>query len=117
MRDYIRGCRLAFLAVLLLCVASLSAQQPGQLPTPAEGDYVIPDFHFASGEALRGLRMHYATFGTPVRDAKGQGDKCGAALTRHQRYRRTIPGTSVCGCAIWAGATTRCHALLRHSAG
>jgi homoserine O-acetyltransferase len=72
MRDYIRGRRLALLAVLLSTVASLSAQQPGQLPAPAEGDYVIPDFHFSSGEALRGLRMHYATFGTPVRDAKGK---------------------------------------------
>jgi homoserine O-acetyltransferase len=72
MRDYIRGRRLTLLAVLLSTVASLSAQPPGQLPAPAEGDYVIPDFHFLSGEALRGLRMHYATFGTPVRDAKGK---------------------------------------------
>ena len=72
MRDYIRGRRLTLLAVLLSTVGSLSAQPPGQLPAPAEGDYVIPDFHFSSGEALRGLRMHYATFGTPVRDAKGK---------------------------------------------
>jgi homoserine acetyltransferase len=42
------------------------------LPAPAEIDYVIPDFHFSSGEALRRLRMHYATFETPVRDAKGK---------------------------------------------
>jgi homoserine O-acetyltransferase len=72
MRDYIRGPRLTFLAVLLSCVASLSAQQSGQLPAAKEGDYVVPDFHFASSEELRGLRMHYATLGTPVRDAKGK---------------------------------------------
>jgi len=42
------------------------------LPTPTEGDSFFLDFHFTSGEALPKLRMHYATFGTPVRDAKGQ---------------------------------------------
>jgi homoserine O-acetyltransferase len=68
-RAYIR--RLTLLAVVLSCGASLSAQQPGKLPAPTQGDYFLPDFHFTSGEAMR-VRMHYATFGTPVRDAKGK---------------------------------------------
>src|ERR1039458_2578937 len=72
MRAYIRGPRLTFLAVLLSCVASLSAQQPGQLPAPKEDDYVSHDFHFKSGETLPEVRMHYRTFGTLVRDAKGR---------------------------------------------
>jgi len=40
--------------------------------TPKEGDYISKDFHFKSGESLPELRMHYMTFGSPVRDANGQ---------------------------------------------
>jgi homoserine O-acetyltransferase len=72
MRVYIRAVRVVFLAVIFSCGASLLAQQAAQLPAPAQGDYVVADFHFSSGEALRGLRMHYATFGTAARDAKGK---------------------------------------------
>ena len=72
MRAYINAARFASLIVLLLCGALLRAQQTGLLLAPTQGDYVIPDFHFASGEELHGLRMHYATFGTPARDAKGK---------------------------------------------
>ena len=68
----IPAAKFAFLAVLLSCAASLSAQQPSQLPTPKEGDYVSHDFHFKSGETLSELRIHYATFGSPVRDANGK---------------------------------------------
>ena len=72
MRAYLNAVRFASLAVLLFCGASLWAQQASQLPAPTQGDYVVSDFHFASGEELRGLRMHYATFGTPTHDAKGK---------------------------------------------
>jgi|SRR5580658_5210232 homoserine O-acetyltransferase len=64
--------KLALLAIVLFCVATLLAQQTGPLPTPREGDYVSHDFHFTSGETLPELRMHYATFGTPVRDSNGR---------------------------------------------
>lgn len=72
MRAYISAAKFAFLAVLLFLAATLLAQQAGQLPTPKEGDYVSHDFHFKSGETLPELRIHYATFGTPVRDANGR---------------------------------------------
>jgi homoserine O-acetyltransferase/O-succinyltransferase len=36
-----------------------------------EGDFVIGDFRFASGETLPELRLHYRTYGTPARDAQG----------------------------------------------
>ena len=41
------------------------------LPVPAQGDYVIKDFRFASGQTLPELKIHYRTLGTPRRDAKG----------------------------------------------
>jgi homoserine O-acetyltransferase len=37
-----------------------------------EGDVTLRDFRFASGEALPELRIHYATLGTPRRDAAGR---------------------------------------------
>jgi homoserine O-acetyltransferase len=36
-----------------------------------EGDAVLRDFRFGSGERMAELRIHYATLGTPRRDAKG----------------------------------------------
>ena len=48
------------------CRSPASAQQP------VEGDYVIHDFRFASGEVLPALRLHYTTLGQPLRDASGQ---------------------------------------------
>jgi homoserine O-acetyltransferase len=41
-------------------------------PLPQEGDYVIRDFHFTSGETLPELRMHYTYFGYPRKDAQGR---------------------------------------------
>jgi homoserine O-acetyltransferase/O-succinyltransferase len=60
---------------LLLLVAVCGAQpkqlSPAQL-TPLEGDYVLRDFHFKSGETLPELRMHYMPLGKPVRDGNGR---------------------------------------------
>jgi homoserine O-acetyltransferase/O-succinyltransferase len=39
---------------------------------PLESDYVLHDFHFASGETLPELRMHYTYFGKAKRDAQGR---------------------------------------------
>src|SRR5213592_2703911 len=57
------------LAFALVSATALVAQTP--VFTPVEGDYVITDFRFASGESLPELRLHYATFGRPGRDARG----------------------------------------------
>ena len=40
--------------------------------TPAEGDFVIPNFRFKSGQVLPELKLHYATLGTPARDVSGR---------------------------------------------
>jgi homoserine O-acetyltransferase/O-succinyltransferase len=66
---------LLFLAVGFAS-ATCRAQQGGNLPPgvppPQEGDYIARDFHFKSGETLAELRLHYLTFGKPVRDAAGR---------------------------------------------
>jgi len=53
-------------------------------PPPAvktEGDYVIENFKFASGESLPELRLHYTTLGAPHRNARGHVDN--AVLVMH----------------------------------
>jgi homoserine O-acetyltransferase len=55
------------LCVLLFAAAASAAEYP----TPAEGEVIFTDFHFASGETLPELRLHYRTLGTPQTDAKG----------------------------------------------
>src|SRR5205085_4751241 len=46
------------------------AAAPGH-PAPAQGDFLIRDFHFRSGEVLPELKLHYTTVGTPLRDKAG----------------------------------------------
>ena len=43
-----------------------------EYPTPTEGDYVVRDFKFTSGETLPELRLHYRTLGKPEKDAQGK---------------------------------------------
>jgi homoserine O-acetyltransferase len=38
---------------------------------PVQGDFLIDDFSFHSGERLPELRLHYTTLGAPARDAAG----------------------------------------------
>jgi homoserine O-acetyltransferase/O-succinyltransferase len=54
------------LGALFLGVQAAAAAYPA-----FEGDYLIRDFHFASGESLAELRIHYRTFGAPRTDSHG----------------------------------------------
>ena len=64
--------KLALLALCLGCAPLLSAPAGAAVPAAAENDCILRDFHFASGETLPSLRVHYRTLGTPRRDAAGQ---------------------------------------------
>src|SRR5437773_2268041 len=56
--------------VVVLFVAPLVLRAAEYLP-PTEGDYVIRDFKFTSGETLPELKIHYRTYGKAVKDDKG----------------------------------------------
>src|SRR5713226_9425015 len=58
-------------ASIVLLFAAASAIFAASYPEPVSGDFVIRDFHFASGETLPELKIHYRTIGTLRRDAKG----------------------------------------------
>ena len=55
-------------SVVVACCLSLSAQE---LSKPVEGDYLVHDFHFRSGETLAELKLHYTTYGKAITDASG----------------------------------------------
>src|ERR1700730_8206515 len=61
-------CGYLFAALLAATTASFAADYPA----PAEGDYTVRDFTFASGEKLPELRIHYRTLGTAQKDAQGK---------------------------------------------
>ena len=56
------GCLLALVAAFALSGPALAF----------EGDAILKDFRFASGESLPELRVHYRTFGRPERDRAGK---------------------------------------------
>ena len=58
-------------ALALGLTAAVSHAEGASYPPPAEGDFLIRDFRFTSGESLAQLRIHYRTFGTPRADAHG----------------------------------------------
>ncbi len=55
-----------------LIVVLLAGRADAAAPEVKEGDFVVRDFRFASGETLSELRLHYRTLGTPRRDAQGR---------------------------------------------
>ena len=60
--------RIFFLCVTWFVLTSVDA---AEYPAPAQGDFVVRNFRFASDEKLPELRLHYRTLGTPHRDAQG----------------------------------------------
>jgi homoserine O-acetyltransferase len=61
--------RCAAAAVALLLAPGVG--RAATYPAPVEGDYVITNFRFGTGDVLPELRMHYRTIGTPRRDQAG----------------------------------------------
>ena len=62
---------LASAVVTLMYLASAPALRAADFPAPTDGDFVVRDFRFGTGETLPALNLHYRTIGTPRRDASG----------------------------------------------
>ena len=63
----------AFCLLATLLAAAVSRAQTSPWPT-LDGNYVIRNFHFGSGESIPELKLHYLTLGKPHRDASGHTD-------------------------------------------
>jgi homoserine O-acetyltransferase/O-succinyltransferase len=57
--------------LLALWLGAASPAQP-ERPPVTEGDFVLRNFRFASGDVLPELRLHYRTLGQPRKDASGR---------------------------------------------
>ena len=68
----------ALVASLALAIAAgpAEAQQAPRVASTGlvsqEGDFVVHDFHFQSGESLPEVRLHYTTLGKRAKDANGR---------------------------------------------
>jgi len=81
----------AIVTAAIVAAATVAAVLAAPRTTPAadapdpmrafEGEYVASNFHFASGETLPELRIHYTVIGKPHRDAHGHVDN--AVLILH----------------------------------
>src|SRR5258708_26488174 len=64
------------LRILAAAAALVAAAWPCRAdtawPNRQQGDVVLADFRFASGEVLPALKIHYLTLGTARRDAAGE---------------------------------------------
>jgi homoserine O-acetyltransferase len=66
-----KSCTMARIAALLTFFLQITLAHSQDLPAPTEGDYLTHNFHFRSGEALPELKLHYRTYGKPIRDSRG----------------------------------------------
>ena len=67
-----RGQRIARCVVtVLLTIVGVTANAQTSVTVSSEGDFIVRNFVFASGETLSELRLHYRTVGTPRKDASG----------------------------------------------
>jgi hypothetical protein len=53
-------------------VTPASARPQMTAPATTEGDFVVHNFKFHSGELLPDVRLHYTTLGKPAHDAQGR---------------------------------------------
>jgi homoserine O-acetyltransferase len=65
--------RLFLLTTIVFAMMAATPCEAQQPPSAAatEGDFVVHNFKFHSGESLPELRLHYTTLGKPVKDAAG----------------------------------------------
>jgi homoserine O-acetyltransferase len=63
--------KMIFSCILTVLFALPVQSAPVDNPNQKEGDFVVRNFRFQSGEILPELRLHYTTLGTPQRDKDG----------------------------------------------
>jgi homoserine O-acetyltransferase len=71
MRSTFRSLAAVAALTLALPPSNAGAQSTSWANAGRQGDFVIRDFRFTTGETLPELRLHYTTLGTPRKDARG----------------------------------------------
>jgi homoserine O-acetyltransferase len=100
---------------LLLAASVTAAPPPAAAAAPAEGDYLVHDFRFTSGETLPELRLHYLTLGRLTRDAHGRARNAVLILHGTGGSGRQFLAPQFAGVLFGAGGlldTTRYYVIL-----
>ncbi len=63
---------LALVAAIPLLTSLPTLGQTARWPATTEGDFVVKNFKFRSGETLAEMHLHYTTLGKPVHNAQGR---------------------------------------------
>jgi homoserine O-acetyltransferase len=71
-RQVVAAAFAAALAAAVPMAPSVAAAADAQWPNFQEGDFVVKNYVFASGETLAELKLHYRTLGTPQRNSAGR---------------------------------------------
>ena len=66
------ACAACNAVIVLTLGAVVRAGQAPAAPERKEGDYIVRNYAFRSGETLPEVKLHYTTIGTPLRDASGK---------------------------------------------
>jgi homoserine O-acetyltransferase/O-succinyltransferase len=75
MRGIILGAAWAWLLLSFVVTTSARAQTApaeAKYPPTTEGDFVVHNFKFKSGQSMAEVRLHYTTLGKPATDAQGR---------------------------------------------
>ena len=89
---------------LLLSLFAASFASGADYPAPTEGDFIIRNFKFASGETLPELRLHYRTLGEPKKDEQGKIKKGGKRHPTVEDDVTIYPNSTVLGGETVIGA-------------
>jgi len=81
MTHMVRTITLSILSVTSCSASAQVGSRDTSLLGQAQGDFLIKDFRFSSGEILPELRLHYVTLGAAHRNSAGQIDN--AVLLLH----------------------------------
>src|SRR5260370_10649646 len=64
--------KLRIASLLLLLSFAFAAAYAADYPAPQDGNFVVKDFQFKSGERMQEVRLHYYALGKPQQDASGK---------------------------------------------
>jgi homoserine O-acetyltransferase/O-succinyltransferase len=62
--------KMTFLFLAVAMMLHVSAQE--KYPDPVEGDFIVKQFYFKSGEHFQNLKLHYTTIGKPTKGKDGK---------------------------------------------
>jgi homoserine O-acetyltransferase len=60
------------LVLLFVALIACAHARASDYPTPREGDFIVEDFPFKSGERLSPIKLHYYTLGAPEKGPDGK---------------------------------------------